>query len=132
MKTASIHQQLILPTTSVDAYTCIMDERIHSSFTAAPARIKDVEGSMFTAYDSYIEGENIVLERGKKIVQKWRANETDWPKHHFSEVVFIFSPHEEGCVLDFYHTDIPETLVESIRNGWEEYYWEPLRFYLNR
>jgi activator of HSP90 ATPase len=132
MKTASIHRQIVLPTTATDAYNCIMDERIHSSFTASPARIRDVEGSPFTAYDGYIEGENVVLERGKKIVQKWRADETGWPAHHYSEVVFIFTPHEEGCLLDFYHNDIPEKLFETMEQGWNEYYWEPLLYYLNR
>jgi activator of HSP90 ATPase len=132
MKTKDIHQTELFPTTALDIYQCLMDERKHASFTGAPASIEDKEGSSFTAYDGYINGKNIVLERGKKIVQSWRANEKDWPENHFSEVVFILQDSPEGCKLDFFHTSVPETLVESLEKGWVEYYWDPLRFYLNR
>lgn len=109
-----------------------MDERIHASFTAAPAHIEDREGTRFRLFDDYIVGENVVLEKGKKIVQKWRAVESNWPDTHYSEVVYIFTPQADGCLLDFYHNEIPEALFDQITKGWEENYWEPLKFYLLR
>ena len=132
MKTASFQQQIILRTSPIDAYECIMDERKHASFTASAVHIENTEGTIFDAYDGYISGKNIVLERGKKIVQLWKANEPNWPENHFSEVVFIFEQSADGCTLDIYHNDIPDVLVDTIRNGWEENYWEPLKFYLER
>lgn len=132
MKTADLHQVLTFPTTALDFYRCLLDERIHSSFTGSPATVTDKVGESFTAYDGYIEGKNIVLERGKKIIQTWKANEEEWPEHHFSEVVFTMRDTPEGCEVNFYHVAIPEALVPDIETGWNEYYWEPLRFYLNR
>lgn len=132
MKTADIHQTLTFPTTPLDLYQCLMDERKHSSFTGSPAVIEDKEGTNFTAYDGYIEGKNIALERGKKIVQTWKANEEEWPANHFSEVVFSLTESPEGCSLEFYHTAVPEALLQDIEAGWTQYYWDPLRYYLNR
>lgn len=132
MNTKDIHQTLQFPTTALDLYQCIMDERKHSSFTGAEATGEEKEGALFTAYDGYIEGKNILLERGKKIVQTWKANEEEWPDNHYSEVVYAFKDTPEGCTLDFYQTAIPEEIAENIEKGWTEYYWDPLRFYLER
>jgi activator of HSP90 ATPase len=132
MKTKDLHQQIVFKTDAPDLYNCVMNARIHSSFTGDEAIIKDKEGTSFSAFGGYITGKNIVLERGKKIVQTWRANEDGWPTDHFSEVIFIFKDIEGGCELDFYHTAIPEKNAAAIEKGWSEYYWEPLKIYLNR
>jgi activator of HSP90 ATPase len=129
---ASFHQDIFLPTTPLDAYNCIMDERIHASFTSSPAQIEAKEGTYFSAYDGYIKGQNIVLDRGKKIVQKWQAQEDGWPSDLFSEVVYVFTPHGQGCLLSFHHNDFPHHLKDALEKGWHEHYWEPLRYYLER
>lgn len=132
MKTKDLHQTLVFKTDAVDFYNCIMNARIHSSFTGDEAIIEDKEGAPYSAFGGYITGKNIVLERGKKIIQTWRANEDGWPETHYSEVVFVLKDIEGGCELDFYHTAIPEEKFDSITNGWNEYYWEPLKIYLER
>jgi|LakMenE18May11ns_1017448.scaffolds.fasta_scaffold8618454_1 activator of HSP90 ATPase len=109
-----------------------MDERKHASFTASTVHIENTENTIFTAHDGYISGKNILLERGIKIIQQWRASESDWPENHFSEVVFIFEASAEGCKLKCYHNDVPEKLVDTIKKRWQEYYWQPLAFYLDR
>ncbi len=132
METKDIQQRITFKTTPLDLYKCFLDARIHSSFTGAEAVIEEKENTSFTAYDGYITGKNIALERGKKIVQQWKANENNWPENHYSEVVFIFSELPEGCELKFYHTAIPEPVAEKIEKGWYEYYWEPLQIYIER
>lgn len=132
MKTTDIHQTITFPTDALDLYKCIMDARMHSSFTGDEAIIEDKEGTSFSAFGGYITGKNIVLERGRKIIQTWRAEEEGWPEDHFSEVVFIFKNVTGGCELDFFHTAIPEHKAEAIEKGWTAYYWEPLRIYLER
>lgn len=132
MQTKDIHQAVVFHTDPVDLYKCIMDARMHSSFTGSKAVIEDKEGTEFSAYDGYIRGKNIVLERGKKIVQSWRAEEEGWPDDHYSEVAFIFNEIPEGTRLDFYHSGIPASHADDIAKGWDEYYWQPLREYLDR
>lgn len=132
MKTKDIHQTEIFHTDPLDLYNCIMDARKHSSFTGGEAVIQDTEGSEFSVFDGYAHGKIIVLERGKKIVQTWRANEEGWPEDHFSEVCFIFNEVPDGTRMDFYHTGIPADHADDISKGWKEFYWEPLNNYLDR
>lgn len=132
MDIKNLHQTIKFKTDAVDLYNCIMNARIHSSFTGDETIIEDKEGTLFSAFGGYITGKNIVLERGKKIIQTWRAEEEDWPADHFSEVTFLFTPVEGGCQLDFHHTTIPEHVFDRIEKGWHEYYWEPLKIYLDR
>lgn len=109
-----------------------MDERRHASFTGTFAQIEDKEGSSFSLYDGYITGKNIVLERGKKIVQTWKAKEEHWPDDHFSEAAFILSEHPDGCEVQLFHTAVPEEYAEAIEEGWLTYYWEPMKYYIER
>ena len=132
MKTKDIHHTEIFNTDPADLYKCIMNSRIHSSFTGGEAIIEDKEGADFSAFDGYITGKNIVLEHGKKIVQTWRAEEDGWPENHFSEVTFIIEKIKKGTLLEFYHTGIPEHKVADISKGWVDFYWEPLKDFLNR
>ena len=132
METRSIHHTIVFATDALDLYNCMMDARKHSSFTSDEAVIEDKEGTTFSVFGGYAHGKNIVLERGKKIVQTWRANTDGWPANHFSEVVFVLTTVEGGCQLDFYQTDIPAAVADSIEKGWNEYYWEPLKIYLER
>jgi activator of HSP90 ATPase len=132
MKTKDLHQTLIFKTDALDFYNCIMNARIHSSFTGDETIIEDKVGSPFSAFGGYIDGINIVLERGKKITQSWKANEEGWPSDHYSEITFLLKDIEGGCELNFYHTAIPEEIVDSITKGWTEYYWESLKIYLER
>jgi activator of HSP90 ATPase len=132
MKTKDLHQTLFFKTDALDLYNCIMNACIHTSFTGDEAIIEDKEGTAFSAFGGYITGKNIVLERGKKIIQSWRANEEGWPVDHYAEVVFVMKDIEGGCTLDFDHTAVPETNAGAIEKGWTEYYWEPLKIYLER
>lgn len=109
-----------------------MNARIHSSFTGDLAKISDEEGADFELFDGYITGKNIVLERGKKIIQLWKAKEPDWPENHFSEVVLIFTEHNKGTQLELFHSDVPEACANRIGEGWKAYYWEPLQIYIDR
>lgn len=132
MKTKDLRQTIVFKTDAIDLYNCIMNARIHSSFTGDEAIVEDKEGTTFSAFGGYITGKNIVLERGQKIIQTWRANEEGWPADHYSEVVFAFTPVEDDCQLDFFHMAIPEAVFDRIEKGWSEYYWEPLKVYLER
>ncbi|MCU0442841.1 MAG: SRPBCC domain-containing protein [Bacteroidia bacterium] len=132
MHTTDIHQQLVFATDAIDLYDCLMDERKHSSFTADVASIEDKVGSAFSALSGYIEETNLELERGLKIVQRWRANEPEWPVNHFSELVIRLENTPAGCKLELRHNGIPLLLADKIAAGWHQYYWEPLSIYLNR
>ena len=83
-------------------------------------------------------GENVELVKGKKIVQKWRAN--DWPEGHFSDLTITFEPEDEGrrpgrasgpegTRLTLVQKNVPDEKADDIDEGWHEYYWKPMNEY---
>jgi len=106
-------------------YEALMDPKIVEQYTGQKAKIGQKVGDKFTAYGDYIEGINLELIKGKKIVQSWRAS--DWPKEHYSEVIFDLKKEGKGTKLIFTQNNIPKEQFKEIEKGWEDYYWEPMR-----
>lgn len=111
-------------------YEALMDSRIHAKFSHARTRISRKIGGAFTAYDGYIEGRNITLVPGKRIVQSWRGS--DWPEGHYSRVTFVFRRIKGGTQMSFTQSGVPDDKYLAIKKGWKEFYWEPMKSYLDR
>jgi activator of HSP90 ATPase len=108
-----------------ELYEAILDPKKHAQFTLSKAANDRKVGGKFSAYDDYITGINLFLEPDKKIVQKWTS--TDFPKGHYSEVTFDFKKNGTGTELVFTQTKVPDSQYAEISQGWEDFYWKPLR-----
>ncbi|MBI4139219.1 SRPBCC domain-containing protein [Candidatus Uhrbacteria bacterium] len=124
MKLKTIRQQATFSISPRRVYDALMDSKQHARFTGASAKISRKVGGTFRAYGTYIVGKNLALSPGKKIVQSWR--ETRWPKGHFSTATFLFKPHRGGAKLLFTQTGVPAKYAASIKDGWREFYWNPM------
>ncbi len=125
-----IRQSVTIKTSPKAVYDALVDSRTHSLFTGSKASISRRVGGTFTAYDGYAEGVNIELVPGKKIVQSWRA--TDWPDGYYSKATFAISKVKEGAKITFTQTGIPDRRYASIKQGWIDFYWKPLKEMLER
>ncbi len=125
MKTSTMKQTITLKTTPHEVFECFMDSKKHEEFTGDAAEISRKVGGTFSAYAGYCHGKNLQVVKDKKIVQTWRA--TDWPEGHFSTVSLTFAKTREGTRLTFSQKGIPEAEVESIKKGWDDFYWKPLK-----
>ncbi len=106
-------------------YDALMDSKKHARFTGGPAKISRKVGGAFSAHGGYIQGENIELTPGKKIVQTWRA--IDWKAGEESTVTYAFETAGKGTRLKFIHRNVPAKHAESVKKGWKTYYWIPLK-----
>lgn len=129
MKTKIIKQKVVLQAEPNSVYKALMNSKEHSKFTGAEVKIKDKAGSKFTAYDGYIEGKNLELVKGKKIVQSWKANESNWPEGHYSLVSFDLKKKGNSTELNFVHSEVPAANAKSLSNGWKQFYWTPMKEY---
>ncbi len=129
MKTKTIKQKAVIPASPEKVYNALMHSKEHSAFSNSGVKIKDKVGTSFSAYDGYIEGKNLKLVKGKKIVQSWKAAESNWPKGHLSEVIFELKKKGIGTEIIFTHKDVPAEYAKSISDGWKDYYWNPLKEY---
>lgn len=128
MKTKTINQIVTFKASPNEVYSMLMDSEKHSEFTQSECRIGRSVGDKFTAYDGYIEGKNLQLVPGRKIMQEWRSS--DWPEGHYSKVTFEFTAKGKGAEVRFTHEGVPEDDYKEKSEGWKEHYWEKMRNYL--
>lgn len=56
----------------------------------------------------------------------------DFPEGHYSEATFELSLDKEGTKLIFTQKNVPDENYDGISNGWQEYYWKPLKAMLEK
>jgi len=120
-----IRQSITLKGRPEEVYEALMDSRKHAKLTGATAKISRQVGGTISAYDGYIDGKNVELIRNKKIVQLWRGS--DWPEGVFSRVTFVLHKIQGGTQISFRQSGVPDTQHKAIKQGWIDFYWDPMR-----
>ncbi len=129
-KTKTIRQAVIFKASPHEVYETLMDSRKHAQFTGSKASISRKVGGRISAYDGYINGENLELVPDKKIVQKWGCS--GWPKGHYSTATFLLEKTKAGTRMKFTQTGVPVEFYNDISQGWRDHYWQPMRAVLDK
>ena len=113
---------------SKDIYETWLDSKKHSAMTGSEATVDARINGKFTAWDGYIEGSTIELTPHQRIVQKWRTTEfpSDSPD---STIEITLKENNDGTELTLVHTNIPAGQAENYREGWEDFYFTPMKSY---
>lgn len=82
-------------------------------------------GASFSLLNGNIVGSVAGLREGEEIRMEWRLKH--WPDACASKVVLSLSGDGGACVLRLQQTGIPTADVESVRQNWHRYYWEPIK-----
>ena len=106
-------------------YHALMDSRSHSEFTGAKARIGSRPGAAFSAYDGSLSGIIVDLVPDRRIVLAWRAD--SWAEGDYSIARFTLTPAGKGTRVVFEQFGIPSFDYAGVRDGWRDFYWEPMR-----
>ena len=100
----------------------------HAGFTGGAAEIDPAVGGAFTAWDGYIQGKTLELEPFSRILQSWRT--TDFPAGSADSLLEVrLAEAEGGARITLVHTGIPDGQAAEYRQGWEDYYFAPLKEY---
>jgi activator of HSP90 ATPase len=131
LKKATITQEVVLPASPVEVYEALLDPKKHSEFTGARATGGAVVGAEFTAWDGYISGRNLELEKGKHIVQEWVT--VEWPEGFPpSRLEFTLRKVSGGTELKMVHSGVPADQEEELKQGWIDNYWDLLKSYFEK
>jgi activator of HSP90 ATPase len=115
-------------TTPEQLYRAWLDGGLHAAFTGSAAQVDPQVGGRFTAWDGYITGTNLALDPYRRILQSWRT--TEFPAGSpDSQLEVLLEEDQDGTTLRLVHTGIPDGQAEDYRQGWEDYYFEPMREY---
>lgn len=109
-------------------YEAWLDSEEHSAFTGSSASVEGRVGGAMTAWDDYISGVILELEPYGRIEQSWRT--TEFPEgSEDSRLEILLEAVEGGTRITLVHSDIPDGQAELYAEGWEVYYFRPMRAY---
>jgi activator of HSP90 ATPase len=123
-----LEQTILIPNaTAKQLYVVLLDSSLHSKLINDEAIIDARVGGGFITFSGYSNGMFTKLEDGKLIAHTWRTK--DWPKDHYSTVVFELSDTADGAQIHFTQTNLPEYTEDEFMQGWQDNYWKPLEEY---
>ena len=99
--------------------------------TGSVAKVSGRLRGKFSAWDGYISGKTLELDPERRIVQAWRTTEfpKDAPDSHLE--VFLAKT-KSGTKVTLTHTKIPEGQSVSYKQGWEDFYFTPMKKYFGK
>lgn len=132
MKVKTVRQRVIIPNAQPgDVYDAYMDSKKHEDVTGAAASIEASVGGRFSAWEGYIIGKNLELEKGKRVVQEWST--TEWPEGYGpSRLELSFRAVKEGTEITLVQEEVPEEEATAYDEGWYEFYWDPMIAYFKK
>jgi uncharacterized protein YndB with AHSA1/START domain len=128
MALESIQVSALIPASPDRIFQAWLSSQEHSAFTGGQATVEPRVGGRHTAWDGYIEGVNLTLEEGRRIVQSWRSS--DFPDGSTdSKLEVLLEPTDGGTKVTLVHTDIPEGQGRLYEQGWVDHYFTPMQEY---
>lgn len=126
----SITVRFSLHASAKQIYDAWLDSAAHTAMTGSPAKASREVGGVFTAWDNYISGKNLLLLENKKIVQSWRSSE--FPEDAADSVLSIKLTERQGITeVELEHRDIPAGQGVQYQSGWIEFYANPMQKYFS-
>lgn len=122
---------MVIPASVSDIYSTWLSSEGHAAMTGNPANVDVKVGGKFSAWDGYIFGSTLELEPDQRIVQAWRTTEfpEDAPD---SRLEILFEEATKGTKVTLIHSDMPVDQVDSYRQGWEDFYFKPMKEYFSK
>jgi len=118
----------VIPAKPAEIYGAWLSSEGHSAITGSPAKVDGSVRGEFSAWDGYIFGKTLELTPNQRIVQTWRTTEfpDEAPDSHLE---VLLEEVAEGTKITLTHSDMPEDQVDSYRQGWEDFYFKPMKEY---
>ena len=120
-----------LPVSPEMIYKAWLSSDGHTAMTGSPAKVTGRVGGKFTAWDGYIFGKTLELEKPHRILQAWRTSEFPGDAQD-SLVEILLDKAKGGTKVTLKHYNMPADQVDSYKQGWEDFYFKPMRDYFGR
>jgi uncharacterized protein YndB with AHSA1/START domain len=121
----------VIPASAQQIYDAWLDSLGHSEITGSMATMSVKVGAEVSAWGGYINGRNLDLVPGERIVQSWRTSQfTD--DHGDSIITVTLEAVSGGTLLTLMHTNVPDGQTSYERGGWQDHYFKPMTDYFSR
>ena len=124
----NIKKHYHIKATAQDIFTALTNPLTIEVWSGASAVMQPIAGTEFSLWDGDITGINLEIEPGKKIVQEWYFEDEEGVPADEKSIVTI-KLFDEGTSTDveLLHINIPDEAFENIVDGWDKYYFKPLK-----
>lgn len=117
----TIKQKARFRASPAEIYRWLADSQRHSALTGEKAKISRRIGGAFSTLGGRVEGINVDLVPGKRLVQAWRSRE--FPAGIFSMAAFELTPTKTGGTeLVLTHRGVPKALIPKVERAWKALY----------
>jgi activator of HSP90 ATPase len=125
MRKNGFKMSAVIPASPAEIYKAWLSTRGHTAMTGSPASVDGKVGGKFSAWDGYIFGKTLALTPNQRIAQAGAS------EFLTTRLISHRSDLEEvpGNKITLTHSNIPANQVDSYRQGWEDYYFKPMKEY---
>ena len=120
----------VIPSTPDSVYLAWLDSDEHTRMTGDKARVSAVAGEPFKAWGGYIQGRNLELETGKRILQSWRTSDFE-DSEPDSILEILLKPEGSGTRVTIRHSNVPPHGMQY-QQGWIDSYFTPMKEYFGK
>jgi len=121
----------VIPASPEQIYKAWLATDGHTKMTGSPAEVETGAKGKFTAWEGYISGETLELKPYTRIVQAWRT--TDFPEGSSdSRVEILLEAVKNGTKITINHSNIPEGQADDYKQGWNDFYFKPMKDYFSK
>lgn len=107
-------------------WKALVDANEIDNWGAGPVEMDGDVGTEFSLWGGDIHGTNIEVIAEEKLIQDWFGGEWDEP----SRVTISLTPEDNSTRIDLLHENIPDSEYRDIAEGWDQYYFGPMKEYL--
>jgi uncharacterized protein YndB with AHSA1/START domain len=122
MKTIDETYQVKAPIDKV--WHALTDAALIDKWNAGPAKFDAKEGGKFSLWGGDIHGTNTKLVPNELLEQDWYGH--DSPDQCY-KVSFALSSNDGITTIHLVHSDVSDNEAEDFRNGWKDYYFDPIK-----
>jgi len=119
----NIKKYYLIKTSIEDVFTALTNPLTIEMWTGAPAVMDPVAGTEFSLWDGEITGVNLEIEKNVRIKQQWYFEGEEGK----SIVTITLAAEGKDTRVELLHIDIPDEAFENILDGWDRYYFKPLK-----
>jgi len=123
-----IKKKYLLKAPVEKVWQSLVNPKIVNEWGGGPAKMSEKEGSKFTLWDGEIFGKNTEVIKNKKLVQDWYGGKWKEP----SIATFTLTKKGRNTMLDFVQKNVPDEEAKDIHEGWDDYYFGPMKKYLEK
>lgn len=118
-----IHKTYFINAPVEDVWEALIDPDQIEEWSGDAAEMSDKEGASFKLWGGDIYGTNKEVLENKRLVQDWYSGKWKEPSILTIE---LFENNGETRV-ELVHENVPEEELGEIDRGWDSYYFEPLK-----